>query len=254
MLIPIFGELITSIGLLLCTHFKAAPVEVVAVTETLFNGLTGGWFTMLMGVFSYVADITTKEKRTLRIGIVNLCISLGVPVGMAFSGVLLKQIGFYGMFSLAAAMHFSSLMYGIFGVSEPTLDVADHAKKTARCEAGGRRSLLADFFDKEHVVETFRVAFKSGARQRRLRVIMLIIVVMVVDGPLYGECGSACVSDNHAETHFYVSMLAYYFRHLIARIHTHTHTYIRMLCDQLEFPVFLPRFTIVLLAPSISFR
>lgn len=53
---------------------------------------SGGWFTMLMGVFSYIADITTEEERTLRIGIVNLCFSLGVPIGMAFSGVLLKYV------------------------------------------------------------------------------------------------------------------------------------------------------------------
>lgn len=49
------------------------------------------------------------------------------------------------------------------------------------------KSLLADFFDKEHVVETFRVAFKKGENQRRLRVSMLIIVVMVVIGPMHGE-------------------------------------------------------------------
>lgn len=54
----------------------------------------GGWFTMLMGVFSYIADITTEEERTLRIGFVNLCFSLGVPIGMAFSGVLLKWVLF----------------------------------------------------------------------------------------------------------------------------------------------------------------
>lgn len=47
---------------------------------------------MLMGVFSYIADITTEEERTLRIGIVNLCFSLGVPIGMAFSGILLKYV------------------------------------------------------------------------------------------------------------------------------------------------------------------
>lgn len=41
MLIPIFGELITSIGLLLCTYFDQAPVEAAAITETLFTGLTG---------------------------------------------------------------------------------------------------------------------------------------------------------------------------------------------------------------------
>lgn len=45
---------------------------------------------MLMGIFSYVADVTTEEERTLRIGIVNLCFSLGVPIGMAINGFLLK--------------------------------------------------------------------------------------------------------------------------------------------------------------------
>jgi len=49
------------------------------------------------------------------------------------------------------------------------------------------KSVLADFFDREHVLETFRVAFKNGENQRRLRVIMLIIVVMVVIGPMHGK-------------------------------------------------------------------
>lgn len=93
------------------------------------------------------------------------------------------------MFSLAASMHFCSLMYGICCVSEPSVVNADRAKKPS-----DDRSLLADFFDKAHVVETFRVAFKNGARQRRLRVIMLIIVVMVVDGPLYGELNATATT------------------------------------------------------------
>lgn len=49
------------------------------------------------------------------------------------------------------------------------------------------KSILADFFDKEHVYETFRVAFKKGENQRRLRVSMLLIVVMVVIGPMHGK-------------------------------------------------------------------
>lgn len=65
-------------------------MEIAGITEALFPGLAGGWFTMLMGLFSYVADITTEDERTLRIGIVNLCFSLGVPIGMACSGILLK--------------------------------------------------------------------------------------------------------------------------------------------------------------------
>lgn len=49
------------------------------------------------------------------------------------------------------------------------------------------KSVVADFFDKKHVVETFKVALKCGANQRRLRVIMLMISLMVVIGPIYGE-------------------------------------------------------------------
>lgn len=47
--------------------------------------------------------------------------------------------------------------------------------------------MLADFFDKKHVVDTFKVALKPGANQRRLRVIMLMVSLMVFIGALYGE-------------------------------------------------------------------
>lgn len=52
--------------------------------------ILGGWFTILMGVFSYIGDVTTEEDRTVRIGIANLCFTLGLPIGIAFSGVLLQ--------------------------------------------------------------------------------------------------------------------------------------------------------------------
>ncbi|XP_058812774.1 tetracycline resistance protein, class A-like [Topomyia yanbarensis] len=181
-LIPIIGEFTTAIGLILCTYFERAPMEVAAVTEALFPALSGGWFTMFMGVFSYIADVTTTEERTIRIGIVNLCFSLGVPIGMAFSGILLKKIGFYGVFSISACLYLVAFFYGVFFLKEVNVNVDEKERLKAK-----EKSVLADFFDKEHVLQTFRVAFKKGERQRRLRVIMLMIVVMVVIGPLHGE-------------------------------------------------------------------
>lgn len=41
MLIPIFGELVASIGLILCTYFKEWPMEVAGITEALFPGMAG---------------------------------------------------------------------------------------------------------------------------------------------------------------------------------------------------------------------
>lgn len=79
-------------------------------------------------------------------------------------------------------MHLFALIYGLFYVKEPA--IYDHLPKK-QLEEG--KSVMVDFFNKEHIMETFKVAFKNGANKRRLRVIMLIIVVIVVDGPLHGK-------------------------------------------------------------------
>ncbi|CAK1544116.1 unnamed protein product [Leptosia nina] len=182
MLLPIIGEFLTSMGLIFNTYFfYELPVEVAAVTEAIFPALTGGWFTMFMGVFSYIADVTTEEQRTLRIGIVNLFYSLGVPVGAALSGILVRKIGLYGVFSLSASLYVLSFLYAFLRIKEvKRIDLNEKPAKNS-CE------WLRDFFDTRYVKDTFMVAFKNGPNRRRLRVIMLVIVLCVVIGPIYGE-------------------------------------------------------------------
>lgn len=41
MLIPIFGELVSSAGLALNVYFKDLPMEAAGITEALFEGITG---------------------------------------------------------------------------------------------------------------------------------------------------------------------------------------------------------------------
>lgn len=78
----------------------------------------------------------------------------------------------------------SALTYGAFYVKESTIiSVVD---KSA-AEKVPKKSILADFFEMSHVVDTVRVVFKDGPKKRRLRVIMLNIALMVAVGPMYGE-------------------------------------------------------------------
>lgn len=93
-----------------------------------------------------------------------------------------RQIGFYGIFSISSSLYILALIYGFFFVKEPQITINEKDRLKAK-----EKSILADFFDKEHVVNTFKVAFKKGENQRRLRVSMLLIVVMVVIGPMHGE-------------------------------------------------------------------
>lgn len=73
-----------------------------------------------------------------------------------------------------------AFFYGTFRLKEsPALP----HQKTQEMET---KSFLADFFDLQHIKDTFRVAFKHGAKDRRVKVIMLMAVVMIVIGPYHG--------------------------------------------------------------------
>lgn len=193
-------------------------MEVCGLTEALFPALTGGWFVMFMATFSYVGDITSVERRTLRIGIVNVFVSLGIPIGMALSGVLYNKIGFYGVFGISASLYVASFVYGALFIAESgtceshnnslanvqlekkiALGINDN-NKMVQVQINEEKNIqnqeklpssawafLKDFFDLRHISDTFTVAFKRGERNRRSRVIMLMIVVMVVIGPLHGK-------------------------------------------------------------------
>lgn len=189
MLLPIIGEFFSSVTLIACTYwFHELPMEVV-VLEAVWPALTGGWFTMFMGIFSYIADITSVESRTLRIGAANVFLSLGVPIGMALSGILYTKLGFYGVFSIAMVCYVMSFVYGLVVIKEPDVLV----KRSQKGALPSKRkwtsvcAFILDFFSLKHLEETFRVAFKHGANNRQKRVIVLMLVVMVVIGPLHGE-------------------------------------------------------------------
>lgn len=179
--IPILGEFFTVLGLIICTYFfYELPMEVVGFIEGLIPALTGGWFVMFMGVFSYVGDVTTLETRTLRIGIVNLFCSVGLPVGLALSGILYKKIGFYGVFSVSAVCYLFAFTYGCMKIKE--------AKRENLPELpNGRCAFIRDFFDVRHLVETYRVAFKYGENRRREKILLIMLAVFVITGPMFGE-------------------------------------------------------------------
>lgn len=183
MMVPIIGEFCTVIGLMVSTYFfYELPMEVVGFVEGFFPALTGGWFTMFMGIFSYIGDVTTVEDRTLRIGIVNVFCSLGIPIGLALSGVAYKAIGFYGVFAISAVMYLIAFWYCYFFVPEsktvPPVNIDTNISK---------RGFIKDFFDFRHVTDTFKVAFKEGENNRKIKVLLIMLVVMVVIGPMHGK-------------------------------------------------------------------
>jgi PCFT/HCP family folate transporter-like MFS transporter 1/3 len=59
------------------------PLEVVLLSASLPSALTGADLAIFAAVFSYVADVTTVESRTLRVTILDIAYLSTMPTGVA---------------------------------------------------------------------------------------------------------------------------------------------------------------------------
>lgn len=98
---------------------------------------------------------------------------------------------------MAGLLYSVALFYGIFILKEvppkKALTVAEAAAAALQPPAV-KKNAVADFFDLAHVRETFRLAFRSGEKNRRSKIIMLMVVVIIVVGPQHGTINSEFMS------------------------------------------------------------
>lgn len=84
MLLPVVGELVASVGYAFCAYlFYELPLEFTVLVDTLPGAMTGGWWTMLMAVYSYISDVSSVSlvwtpvgaslKRFIQFFLVAVC-------------------------------------------------------------------------------------------------------------------------------------------------------------------------------------
>ncbi|XP_034237143.1 proton-coupled folate transporter-like [Thrips palmi] len=174
---PLLGDLISSVGLLLCSIFFSWSLEVAGIIESLVPALFGGMPILFLSVFSYVADVTTPENRTFRIGMVATAVSWGFPIASALSGVAFTTLGFTGVYIVSIALYGLGLAYGYRYIREPHPPVPRPPGV----------SFLADFCNWRHVWDTVKVALKKRRGSRRLQFYILVLLYFTIQGPIQGE-------------------------------------------------------------------
>lgn len=178
LLIPIIGEFFAVAGCILCVIFmKELPLAVQGVAQTVVPSFLGGQAMIVMAVFSYIADISTMEMRTLRIGIVQIVLNICYPLIQSFSGILFLSIGYIGILSIAAVIYLVGLLYGYFCIKETRTPVTDESKK----------SLLVDIFDPRYAIETFSLLVKKKEGNNRLFVCFIMIILFISTGVIVGK-------------------------------------------------------------------
>lgn len=125
-LLPIFGEFMVCVTNIASTYFFfEISLEITMLLEGLFPAITGGYVMVYLGVFSYISDITDEKTRTFRVGVVNLCMTAGIPIGTALSGILLNLWGYYGIFALSGSIYMMTFLYGYFYLKSNTKPKSD---------------------------------------------------------------------------------------------------------------------------------
>lgn len=120
MILPVFGEILQNLSNILnVVFFNQLSVEYLIFLDAFFGSFAGGWSVMFLAVFSYIADITTEVNRTHRLGLVSFCTYVGMPIGLALSGIILNKFGYYAIYGTSMTLHLLNMLYIVFVLRDP---------------------------------------------------------------------------------------------------------------------------------------
>ncbi|XP_060516484.1 uncharacterized protein LOC132695972 [Cylas formicarius] len=177
LVLPLLGELFAVAGCILSVIFmKSWTLEVLGVVQTVIPSFFGGQTMIVMAVFAYIADVSTLEMRTLRIGVVQIVLNACAPLVQSFSAVLFVQVGYVGILIIAGALYLFGAVYGLFWIDEPKRPLKDPKK-----------SLFADIFNTKHAADTFSLIFKKSLGNDRFFIVVLLITMLLYTVVNVGE-------------------------------------------------------------------
>lgn len=177
MLVPVLGELVSTLGLIVATYlFLELPLWITGVIEALPSAFAGGLSIALMGSYSYLADVTTLETRTFRMGCVAVIVTLGLPLGSSISGVLVESVGYYGIFGICAALYTFGFVYTWLRIH----DVKNEPIQGTLCEK------IIKILHPLNAWDTLSLLFLSPKREL-IQIWLVVLAHIVVMGPVFGK-------------------------------------------------------------------
>ncbi|CAG9563936.1 unnamed protein product [Danaus chrysippus] len=123
--------------------------------------LSGGFTAMFTGSFCYVSDISAREKRSLRMTIVEASVSAGSVIGAILSSYVLRAVGSVYLLVICTALSAIAYLYTNVFLEESLVGAVQ----------GGMTSVL----DFKLIKEMVRTCFKRRPNHGRAQILLLTI-------------------------------------------------------------------------------
>lgn len=160
MYLPIIGAILRLLVTLLVIALKL-PLETLLLGAFL-EGLSGGIVAIIMACFAYIADITSLDKRAIRIFLLEVMIGVGIVISNVGMGYAIKALGYFYPYLILLCFHVANLAYTYFLV-----------KESIPRQSGAR------FFSTSHLQKMMSLFGKDDGTNRRWKLQALMLVLFL---------------------------------------------------------------------------
>lgn len=164
MTVVLGGFVLYSIIYIITALNPSWPVEVLFAATIAVNA-TGSWVVFNMAVYSYLADITSAETRTKRMGWMDAVWYMGGPIGTVMGGWLYKSYGTVAVFAVAGTLWSFCIIYVVVVVKESVVQPLETTPKGKPYR---------------YVLDLGRAVFKAYPHRGRVHLLLLMAVKLGV--------------------------------------------------------------------------
>ncbi|RXN00188.1 Proton-coupled folate transporter [Acipenser ruthenus] len=140
-------------------------------------GISGGHVAVFLSVFSYLADVTNDENRTLRMAILESMVFIGGTVGFLLSGTLIQYFSFTPVFGIFCLCHVLSVLYVLLLIRNPDSGLGKILNGVASHRSDDEPKLSIFMYAKL----SFKSVLKKRAGKDRLKLQLLILCTFLIN-------------------------------------------------------------------------
>ena len=144
--------------------------------------LTGGTIVFFIATKCFIVDITSVEKRTTRLAVLDAFYGVGYLIGFPTGTFIKKQFGYVPLFSLTLGLSIFAMIYvavfikDSYQLSTEEDKIVFNTKRAAnrlKCDRGVFRSIF------NLTVSSFKSLFKKRSNNDRLWIILMVLVFSI---------------------------------------------------------------------------